>query len=205
MFSPSRALSILTAAKMTDIEGPGRLDIESILDFRLARLLIVLSAAQSSGIQVDTIDRIGYLDFFAANPFSVMTADKNEGKDRLALTLSGFSDRQLSYRSVGHRYVNRRKTLQNDLGVMFALGLLEITAGGYGLTERGLINAEALQSAYADSIRASAGIVARRIGRLSRKRLNEEAERALGKSWLVLDMFDDVKDVEIMETGEARG
>ena len=189
---------------MTIVSGD-RFEVESVLDFRLARLLLVLDTSIANGIQIDTIDRIGYLDFFAANPFSIVAADKDERKDRLALALAGFSDRQLSYRSVGHRYVYRRRLLQDDLGVSLALGLLEITAKGYELTGNGVASARALQGVYADSIRSSAKVVARRIGRLSRKRLNEDAERALGKSWLVLDLFDDVRDVEILETGVSFG
>jgi hypothetical protein len=190
---------------MDEFGGPLRFDVESVLDFRLARLLLVLDEAQSTGVVIDTIDRIGYLDFFAANPFAILAEDDNLPADRLKLALSGFADRQLAYHSVGHRYVTRRKSLQEDLAIMFALGALSITAAGYELTDTGHVASRALESAYGDSIRASSRIVTRRIGRLSRKKLYEEAERALGKSWLLIDLLDDVRDTEIVETEDARG
>lgn len=185
--------------KATPVNDEARLerfDVESVADFRLARLLVVLDEVASKGLVPDSIDRIGYLDFFAANPFSIISEDDKARADRLRLALAGFSEKQLSYGSVGERYVTRRKTLRNDLAVLTSLRLLDISGSGYSLTDQGAEVAQGLRSAYGDSLRVAARIVARRIGRASRKVLAEAAERALGNSWLLLDLFADVKDVD---------
>ena len=59
-----------------------------------------------------------------------------------------------------------------------------------------------LNSSYADALRTATEIVVRRIGKLNSKKLLEVVELALGKSWLLLDLLDDVREVEISDEFE---
>lgn len=174
-----------------------RVDLESVPQFRLARLLIVFDEAAVHKTKLDTIDRIGYFEFFSSNPYAVIEEDKSAARDRLRLALAGLDAGQLSYSSVGHRFVSRRRLLQNDLAHLFALGFLEIVDDGYSLSAEGTAAARSIRSVYADGLRAGAKVVSDRLGGLSRKQLNQAAERALGKSWLLLDFLDDVREVVV--------
>src|SRR2546428_10757940 len=75
---------------------------EDRLVFRLAQLVLLLEVAADAEVAVKSIDRLGYYDFFSANPFLVVQDDGNqESADRLTLRLAGFNETQLSYSSTG--------------------------------------------------------------------------------------------------------
>jgi hypothetical protein len=176
-----------------------RLDLEAVREYRLARLLVVLAAATNDDFRLDTIDRVAYIEFFASNPYPILSEDKREQGDRANLAVAGFARRQLSYNSVGHRFASRRRAIQHDMASLLAVGFLEIGAGGYGVTERGRVAADQIESAYADALRTATEVVIRRIGKLSGKKLVEVVELALGRSWLLLDLLDDVREVEVSD------
>ena len=179
-----------------------RFDLEDVQDFRLARLLLVLATATDDNFRLDTIDRVAYVEFFASNPYPILFDDKRVQSDRSNLAVAGFARRQLTYNSVGHRYASRRRAIQHDMATLLAAGFLSIGAGGYGVTERGRNAAAELNSSYADALRTATEIVVRRIGKLNSKKLLEVVELALGKSWLLLDLLDDVREVEISDEFE---
>ncbi|WP_157172797.1 hypothetical protein [Nocardia exalbida] len=163
--------------------------------FRLAQLTLLLETADIEEVPVRTVDRLGFYDFFSANPFVVTAGeDERDAADRLALRLAGFSDRQLSYASTGQRFVSRRRRLQHDLARLVAYGLVRIDSQGYGLTASGRELAAGLTSIYAEAYREAAGVVLRRLKRLSDRQLTQNAETWLGRSWLLIDLFDDVAE-----------
>ncbi|MFE3754374.1 hypothetical protein ACFXO9_08715 [Nocardia tengchongensis] len=163
--------------------------------FRLAQLALLLEAADLERAPVRSIDRLGFYDFFSANPFVVTAGeDERDAADRLTLRLAGFSDRQLSYASTGQRFVSRRRRLQHDLARLVAYGLVRIDNQGYGLTTPGRELAAGLTSIYAQAYREAAAVVLRRLKRLSDRQLTQSAENWLGRSWLLIDLFDDVAE-----------
>jgi len=163
--------------------------------FRLAQLTLLLDVAEGNQTPVKTVDRLGLYDFFAANPFVVTSGDSDrDADDRLALRLAGFSNRQLSYASTGQRFASRRRRLQHDLSLLVAYGLVTIASNGYVLTPLGSRITEQLTSVYADAYREAARVVLQRLGRLSDRRLTENATEWLGRSWLLVDLLDDISE-----------
>jgi hypothetical protein len=192
---------------MTDVPGPDRpaqiQDLSAAVPvapedrqvFRLAQLVLLLETAAANQVGVRTVDRLGFYDFFAANPFVVTEGEDNrDSADRLALRLAGFTDRQLSYASTGQRFASRRRRLQHDLALLLAYKLAVVSPTGYVLTSDGQAVAEGLTSIYADAYRQAALVVLRRLGRMSDRQLTESAGRWLGQSWLLIDLLDDIEE-----------
>jgi hypothetical protein len=176
-------------------EGP-----DSHLFFRLGQLQLLLVVADSLELSVKSIDRLAYYDFFAANPYAMLDGANpdRDTHDRLSLQLAGFKEGQLSYSAIGHRFANRRSRIRHDLALLVAYGLAKVEPDRYGPSEKGRKLVEELSTVYADAYRAGAEIALSRLVRLSDRRLTEKTEEWLGKSWLLLDFLDDVKEVELM-------
>lgn len=159
---------------------------------RVAQLAILLSEiAPVNGRTID-IERLGYYDFFAANPFAIF-----EPKDHLAIARlhrASFDERQLSYASTGSRFANRRRRLQHDVAILVAYNLAERRDGGYGLTERGTDFVDALVSLYADQYRASVQVVHERLRKLKDSKLAEAARDWLKTPSLILDLYGAAED-----------
>src|ERR1700685_1578505 len=120
---------------LPDLGGAQPVDPEDQVLFRLAqlvRLLRVIDRAERPGVG---LERLGYYDFFAANPFLVVPADNTE--ERARLHLAGFDERQLSYASTGPRFANRRRRLQHDVALRVAYDLGRPEEDGWVLTARG--------------------------------------------------------------------
>jgi hypothetical protein len=145
---------------------------ESLDLFRLGRLLVLLStASEAKAARPLDLERLGYYDFFAANPFLVFGGDD----ERRELVLAGFDSRNLSYQSSAQRFTNRRSRLQYDLALLVAYGLVrpEVVAKrvAYGLTDDGAKFADRFESLYARSYRKSAQMIVARLNRLTDARL----------------------------------
>ena len=179
--------------------------------FRLAQLTLLLQIAGEEAAPVRSVDRLAFYDFFSANPFVVVSGDTTrDNADRLTLRLAGFSDHQLSYASTGQRFVSRLRRLQHDLSLLVAYGLVMIEDEGYGLTDSGRAVASQFTSVYADAYREGARVVLGRLKRLSDRGLKRSAEEWLGRSWLLIDVLDDVLEATPGATargnrGETRG
>jgi len=176
--------------------------------FRLAQLLLLMEVSQKSGVSIPTVDRLGYLDFFSANPFVVVReSSEREARERTTLRLAGFSGDQLSYASAGQRFVSRRRRLQHDLALLLGYGLVRVGSEGYELTEPGVRVAEQLSTVYADAYRESAAVILRLIGKSSNAQLRKNAEKWLGHNPLLLDFLDDVLEettVDAAHTTEGK-
>lgn len=171
---------------------------ENSRTFRCARLLLLLATAWHDGRQVASLDRLAYYDFFADNPWVVVEGETSaDASDVDTLTLAGFSPTQLSYASTGQRFVSRRERIRADIAQLVAFGLVRLDDTQIVITPSGQEIAESLQSSYADGFRASATVVLRRLVRLPNKQLDENVERWLGHSWLLLDLLDDVRGADV--------
>ncbi len=148
------------------------------------------------------IDRLGYIEFFAANPFLVWRED---GSERTRLQLAGLNPKALSYQATPERYANRRARLRSDLGALAAWGYLH-TASVEGLltcalNEPGRTAAEALRSLYADAYRLSVSLVLPKMRNVTNRRLGE-----LAQQWLKLDdMRIDLLDTDFEFEADLNG
>jgi hypothetical protein len=164
---------------------------ETLPAFRAGQLLLLLVAARTE-VQVPIgIDRLGYFEFFSANPFLVVDPRSRDG---LRLLAAGFDFRNLDYQSSSQRFTNRRARLQRDLATLTALGLVTgvVSAGrlGYQATDAGVEAAAGLRAMYAVAFRTSASIVLGRLKRLSDTRLREDAAAWLHADELLVDLYD---------------
>jgi hypothetical protein len=155
--------------------------------------------------QVDgpmTIDRIGYVEFFAANPFLVW---RHACKERTRLLLAGLSPKALSYQATTERYANRRTRLRSDLAALAAWGYIvpavvdkrlacELTPAGRGA-------AEGLGTLYADAYRLSVSLVLPKLRRVTNVELNR-----LARDWLrVDDLKIDLLDTDFRFDADLQG
>jgi hypothetical protein len=119
-------------------------------NFRRGQLLLLLSLFS----EPLPIDRIGYLEFFAANPHLIVS-----DRDAVRLELAGFNPDALSYQSAPERFTNRRSRLRSDLAGLTAWGYAapRLVDGRIAceLTTNGREAASQLTSLYADAYRRS--------------------------------------------------
>jgi hypothetical protein len=163
--------------------------------FRMARMLLLLDVARTTGRKIQTLDRLGYYDFLADSPYIVIEGNKpRDADDRLALELAGFTPTQLAYASSGQRFASRRRRLQHDLARLISYGLAELAPEGFRVSEAGAELAGLLNSVYADAYRTSAEVVLRRLSTKSNTALEADVNRWLGESWLLIDLLDDVTE-----------
>lgn len=155
--------------------------------FRLAQLLILLDEVAPSHVKGLDLERIGYYDFFAANPFAMI--DEANSRDRARLHRASFDESQLSYASTGSRFANRRQRLQHDLAILVAYGLVAPRSGGYGSTEHGAQIADRFSALYADQYRESVRVVHQHLRKLSDPQLAASARKWLRTPSLVLDLY----------------
>jgi hypothetical protein len=155
--------------------------------FRLTQLVILLGEVAPAGDSGIDLERLGYYDFFAANPFVVVPDD--ELRDRARLHRAAFDERQLTYASTGSRFANRRKRLQHDFALLVAYGLAERRADGYSQTGRGAQFVEGLTALYVDQYRESVNVVHARLKSLTPTALARQARDWLQTPSLVLDMY----------------
>lgn len=172
--------------------GPVPLRPDNLTHFRLARLALLLDVApQLPNAKPLDVERLGYYDFFAANPFLIV---ENEDPLRRELVLAGFDSRNLSYQSSAQRFTSRRARLQHDLAMLVAYGLVHAHADQrrvvYALTDAGGDMTAALRSLYARAYRRSVDIIVRRLNRLSDKSLRESAQGWLAAEGLLIDLYD---------------
>ena len=164
---------------------------DDLLTFRIARLLLLLDVVATLELKKPLdIERLGFYDFFAANPFLAVGDDEAARREA---ALAGFSSYDLSYQSSGHRFANCRARLRNDLAMLIAYGAAVAAVEGqrvvYRISERVGVEAQ-LHSLYATAYRSSANLVVARLDRLSDKRLREDAKRWLNDERLLIDLYD---------------
>jgi hypothetical protein len=178
---------------------------ESNPSFRRGQLLVLLSTFTVPL----TVDRIGYFEFFAANPHLVVT----KGDTAVRLELAGFNPSALSYQSAPERFANRRARLRTDLAALTAWGYVQpgVEDGRIvcSLTTRGRQEASGLSSLYADAYRASIDLI-RPLFRLSDTALARSASSWLAGGRLRVDVLDVESNTELslefgVDTNHAEG
>lgn len=179
---------------LPDLSGARPVAPEEHVLFRLAQLLLLLRVVGGPGRPGVGLERLGYYDFFAANPFLVVPDDNVE--ERAQLHLAGFDERQLSYASTGPRFANRRRRLQHDVALLVAYDLGRLGVDGWVLTARGAAVADQLTALYAQQYMTSAEMVIRRLSRLSDSALATQAGQWLRNPGLLLDLYGAADDEE---------
>lgn len=165
---------------------------DNLTTFRLARLALLLDVVPGLPNRKPLdVERLGYYDFFADNPFLVF-GEKHPLRKQLVL--AGFDSRNLSYQSSAQRFTNRRARLQHDLALLVARGLVGVATEQrhvvYSLTEDGHAVADDLGSMYAAAYRRSAELVGRELNRLSDAALRQRAKEWLAADELLIDLYD---------------
>jgi hypothetical protein len=168
-------------------QGTRSFSPEEHIVFRLAQLILLLKEVAPPSATGIGLERLGYYDFFSANPFLVVSEEDPKG--RAILHLAGFDERQLSYTSTGPRFANRRQRLQHDLALLVAYELVSPRSDGWGLTSRGSDLCSELTALYAQQYRTSVGLVVTQLKKLSDAALAREAARWLRSPTLILDLY----------------
>ncbi|KRQ27342.1 hypothetical protein BKG82_04045 [Mycobacteroides chelonae] len=158
--------------------------------FRLTQLMILLQEVAPVGAKAIELERLGYYDFFAANPFAIFGTD--DELQHAQLHQASFDERQLSYASTGSRFANRRKRLQHDVAVLVAYRLAQMRHGGYEITSMGQDFVESLTALYVDQYRQSVRVVHSRLRLLSDNQLSQAARGWLKTPSLLLDLYGSV-------------
>lgn len=161
---------------------------EAHSNFRRGQLLVLLSTFNGPL----TVDRIGYLEFFAANPHLIIRDEVGS----VRLQLAGFSPSALTYQSAPERFANRRARLRTDLAALTAWGYAQATVDEgrivVGITASGSQRSDDLTSLYADSYRASIELI-RPLFRQS-----DTALARLASEWLTgTDRRIDILDLDL--------
>jgi len=150
-----------------------------------------------------TIDRIGYLEFFAANPHLIV----RDGTDAVRLQLAGFNPDALSYQSAPERYANRRARLRSDLAALTSWGYAHpvVDDGRIAcvLTDLGRRQAGQLTSLYADAYRQSIQLI-RPLFRLTDTALARKASEWLAIGDLRVDVLDLDLELGMSDDGSER-
>ncbi|MEU8388831.1 hypothetical protein [Micromonospora sp. NPDC048843] len=180
----------MTANSLPTQSSGGRLPVapEDHVLFRLTQLLLLMRIVASPEDTGLGLERLGYYEFFSANPFLVIGED--ETQVRAQLHMAGFDERQLSYTSSGQRFANRRRRLQHDIALLVAYDLATLKPGGWCLTPRGLSTAEQMTALYAEQYMTAVRLVVRRLARFRNDTaLARQARQWLREPALILDLY----------------
>jgi hypothetical protein len=178
---------------MADYFAPISMPPEAHSSFRRGQLLVLLEQFE----EPLSLDRLGYLEFFAANPYLVMRSERSQ---RAQLRLVGFNPRALSYQATTERYANRRSRLRSDLGALSAWGYIEISPiegrTACQLTEIGRQRAGTLVSLYAEAYRLSVSLIRPKMRNITDTALAKQVQQWLRLGDLRIDLLDTDFDFE---------
>lgn len=163
---------------------------ESVAEFRMAQILLVLVSAHDAGHRLD-LERLSVIEFLSANPFLVLSAESSASEQ---LRLRGFGRHSITYASPSQRFVSRRERITGDVAQLVALGLVGLFAHDgqrvFEVTELGVDSASSLSSVYADAYRFSVSSVMPVITKLSLTRMRERLQEWLRVDPLLFDLID---------------
>lgn len=164
---------------------------EDHVNFRLGQLLLLLWTLRETDNAGAHLERLGYYDFFAANPHLLINAQDPE---RSRLLMDGFDPSALSYASPGQLFSSRRERLQHDLALLVGYGLAVVRREpgrvAYNIIEPGQQIASQFTALYARAYVTSARTVIRKLSKLSDSRLRAEARDWLRAPDALLDLID---------------
>jgi len=173
---------------------------EDHVAFRLGQLLLLLRTLRTVDAAGTHLERLGYYDFFSANPHLLISA---EDPERGRLLMAGFDPAALSYASPGQRFSSRRERLQHDLALLVSYRLAGVGRApgrvAHSITDEGQRVANQFTALYARAYVKSAETVIARLRRLSDSRLREQARNWLRAPDALLDLIDRAPWEEVEE------
>jgi hypothetical protein len=178
---------------MTEKESRLRFSAEDEDVFNSARLLLLFDALDERGKKDGiNIERVGYYDFFSAQPFLVFVKEENDAK--LELLFHGFESTTIGYISSSQRFTNRREKLKHYLAALLMRDLITVNnVDGqflYSITGTGKNVASQFKSLYTKAYRMSAGIIINKLSKMSEKKLAENAREWLRAEPFIIDLYD---------------
>ena len=170
---------------------------EDVTLFNSARLLILFDELENLGIKGEDLERLSYYDFFAANPFLIITKDDPLWLD---LEIAGFETYTVGYISSSQRYRTKRSRLKQYLSILLSKNLIEVSNVDkkilYRIAPTGIKTANQIKSMYAIAYRKSAKHIVKRLKGYSDKKLWEESSKWLEAKSFQVDLYDMVDDVK---------
>lgn len=167
--------------------SPVRADDQDL--FNAARLLLVFLSLKRANNQRVSVDRLIYYEFYSSHPYLLFTFEDAEWGD---LVVTGFELTTVSYNSPSHKFVSERERIKAYLAALTSRGLISAAFEGgrivYIITPIGEKAATEIRSLYASAYLKSAGIVIRRLKRLSDTALARESRRLLSRKALLFDL-----------------
>lgn len=160
--------------------------------FNSARLLVLFDILSKLGYHegID-IERIGYYDFFSAQPFLVFN---NDIETKLELLYYGFEYSTVGYISSSQRFTSRRQKNKHYLAALIMKDLISVkNLDGkffYSITEKGKTVALNFKSLYAQAYRKSAEIIIKKLGKMSDNKLALNARQWLKAESFMVDLYD---------------
>lgn len=161
--------------------------------FNAARILILFDVLREKGnLNGTNIERIGYYDFFSAQPFLVFGKEEEEIKQELLL--QGFESNTVGYISSSQRFTNRREKLKHYLAGLLMRNLIDVNnIDGqllYSITNEGKRIASQFKSLYGKAYKKSAEIVTTKLSKMRDKELSEKARQWLKAEPFIIDLYD---------------
>lgn len=169
---------------------------EDVTLFNSARLLILFEVLENLNTKkgID-LERLSYYDFFAANPFLIITEDDPM---RLDLEIAGFETSTLGYISSSQRFRTKRSRLKQYLSLLLSKNLIEVSnlEGKilYSITPLGIETANKIRSMYAIAYRKSVEYIIKRLKTFSDRKLWENASKWLEAKTFQVDLYDMIGD-----------
>lgn len=161
--------------------------------FNSARLLLLFKVLDEMNLQKgNNIEKIGYYDFFSAQPFLVF--GDNDLDIKKDLIFFGFEATTISYGSSSQRFANRREKLKQYLAGLILRDLITInnTDGElvYVITERGRETANKFNTFYSAAYHRSAKLIVEKMKGWSNKKISMNAREWLKAEPFLIDLYD---------------
>lgn len=165
---------------------------EDDLVFNSARLLLLFEELSKQSDKGIDIEKLTYYDFFAANPFVILSDDDSSA--RLDFELEGFVPNKLDYSSAAQRYSSKRESMKHYLAVLLCRGLICVTNEDakiqFKVTEKGLSVVGQIHTMYSLAYRKSVRYVIKRLKDYSDTRLWESSRKWLEAKAFQIDLYD---------------
>lgn len=161
--------------------------------FNSARILILFDVFDENDTLCGlNIEKIGYYDFFSAQPFLIFGNDEKSLK--VQLLLNGFEETTIGYMSSSQRFVNRREKLKHYIALLISRDLVKTTVYNgeivYSITEQGQNIADVFNTQYDFSYRKSAKLIIKKFKGWSTNKISLNAKKWLKAESFVVDLFD---------------
>jgi hypothetical protein len=159
--------------------------------FNSARLLLLFQELSKVSNKGTDVERLSYYDFFAANPFVILSDEDDSA--RLDFELEGFVPNKLEYSSSAQRYSSKRESMKHYLAILLCKGLIcatnEDSKIKFKVTDKGLSIADQIHTLYALAYRKSVRYVIKRLKDHSDTKLWECSRKWLEAKAFQIDLY----------------